>query len=190
LFGAKGFEKTTLKQIAEAADVSPALVIHHYGSKQQLRRACDEYVIAKLIDERFTSASAPSADLVQTLLAEVNNAGPQLQYIARMLIESGSAGDELFRRLVASTKENLAQGREAGSIQSASDPDVSALLLTVFGLAQFLLRDRMTEALGVDPFSVEGASKLTIPTLELLTEGLYASAELLEAAREALASQE
>ena len=68
LFAERGFDKTSVKAIAEAAGVSPGLVIHHYGSKDELRRVCDEHVIAKLLDERFSSAEAPSPNLVQALL--------------------------------------------------------------------------------------------------------------------------
>ena len=55
LFAERGFDKTSMKAIAEAAGVSPGLVIHHYGSKDELRRVCDEHVIAKLLDERFAA---------------------------------------------------------------------------------------------------------------------------------------
>jgi len=41
LFAERGFDKTSVKAIAEAAGVSPGLVIHHYGSKDELRRVCD-----------------------------------------------------------------------------------------------------------------------------------------------------
>lgn len=189
LFAAHGFDKTSVKAIAEAAGVSPGLVIHHYGSKDELRRVCDEHVIAKLIDERFASAETPSVNLVQELLAEAATAGSKFNYIARLLIEPGKAGDELFARLVVSTQQNFADGRESGSIQPASDPEVTALLVTVFGLAQFLVRDRLAGVLGVDPFSVEGAARLTLPTLEIFTNGIYADTGLLDAARSALAQQ-
>lgn len=189
LFAARGFDRTSVKAIAEAAGVSPGLVIHHYGSKDELRRVCDEHVIAKLIDERFASPETPSVNLVQELLAEVATAGPKFNYIARLLIEPGKAGDDLFARLVASTEQNLAEGRESGSIKPAATAEVTALLVTVFGLAQFLVRDRFTKVLGADPFSTEGAARLTLPTLEIFTDGIYADTGLLEAARSALAQQ-
>ena len=48
LFGWQGIKGTTVRQIAEGAGVSPALVIHHFGSKDGLRRACDEWMMARL----------------------------------------------------------------------------------------------------------------------------------------------
>ncbi len=189
LFAAQGFTGASVKAIAEAAGVSPALVIHHYGSKEGLRRECDEYVTASLLRKGIDSAEAPSANLVQRLLAEVPAGGPKFDYIARLLLEPGKAGDELFATLVKSTALNLAEGRKAGSIQPASDLETVALLITVFGLTQILMRDRFTQVLGADPLSVEGATRLTLPTLEILTDGLYCDTELLDAARNALAAQ-
>lgn len=189
LFGTRGFDRTSIKAVAEAAGVSPALVIHHYGSKDGLRALCDEHVVTRLVDDK-ADAGAPAADLVRRLMADVGGTGPELAYVARMLMEPGRAGDELFTRLVASTEQTLADGRASGSVRPASDPGTTALLLTVFGLTQLLVRDRLAAALGADPFSAEGATRLTLPTLELLTEGLYRDSTLLEAARSALAPRD
>ena len=43
-FGQRGFS-ASVRSIATAAGVSAALVIHHFGSKEKLREACDAYVI-------------------------------------------------------------------------------------------------------------------------------------------------
>ena len=43
-FGQNGFS-ASVRSIATAAGVSAALVIHHFGSKEKLREACDAYVI-------------------------------------------------------------------------------------------------------------------------------------------------
>ena len=44
-FGADGFAGTSVRSIAADAGVSPALVLHHFGSKEGLRTACDEHVV-------------------------------------------------------------------------------------------------------------------------------------------------
>jgi AcrR family transcriptional regulator len=44
-FGVHGFDGATIRGIAEAAGVSSGLVQHHFGSKDALRRACDEAVL-------------------------------------------------------------------------------------------------------------------------------------------------
>src|SRR5690625_4148791 len=51
LFGERGFQGTTMKDIATEAGVSQALIVHHYGTKGDHRAACDEHV-AQLIRQR------------------------------------------------------------------------------------------------------------------------------------------
>jgi len=53
LFAARGYERTSLRQIAHRAHVSLALIAHHFGCKQALREAVDEHVLSC-----FTSAVA------------------------------------------------------------------------------------------------------------------------------------
>lgn len=188
LFAAHGFDRTSVKAIAEAAGVSAGLVIHHFGSKAELRRHCDEHVLATLQDERKSAPDAPVTSLIQELLAQVDQAGAKFDYLGRMLREPGETADRLYGRLIESTAEYLAAGRAAGTIAPCSDPEATALLVTVFGIAHFLDRDRITRAFGLDPLSPDGARRLTVPTLELLTGGLYADSSLLDAAREAIES--
>src|ERR687885_426871 len=73
-FGAEGFG-APVRAIAAEAGVSPGLVIHHFGSKDGLRAACDEHVL-RLIREAETDAfsSSPGAMLAQ--LAELDQYAP------------------------------------------------------------------------------------------------------------------
>ena len=48
-----------MRAVAAEAGVSPALVIHHFGSKDALRAACDEHVL-RVIREAETEAFASS----------------------------------------------------------------------------------------------------------------------------------
>ena len=55
-FGSRGFD-TGVRAIAEAAGVSPALIIHHFGSKEGLRKACDDYIAAEIRSEKSRPCS-------------------------------------------------------------------------------------------------------------------------------------
>lgn len=171
LFAARGFHRVSVRAIASAAGVSPGLVTHHFGSKEGLRRVCDEHVVSGLFDDHFEQDL--SGSLVRSLTEQVGAASAKIDYIARMLVESGTAGDELFNRLVAGTARRLGAGQEAGTIRSGCDTHVTALIVTVCELGQLVLRERFGSALGADPFSPEGVGRLTAPTLELLSHGLY-----------------
>jgi len=45
-FGASGFDRATIRAIATEADVDPALVHHHFGSKQDLFAAAHEFPLS------------------------------------------------------------------------------------------------------------------------------------------------
>src|SRR4051812_35188546 len=53
LFAERGHDAVTVREIAAAAGVSPALVVHHFGSKDGLRAAVDSYA-AKAFDALFS----------------------------------------------------------------------------------------------------------------------------------------
>ncbi|HEU4808517.1 MAG TPA: helix-turn-helix domain-containing protein, partial [Homoserinimonas sp.] len=48
LFGREGYARTSVRAIAQHAQVSPALVIHHFGSKEGLRQECDQHIVAEI----------------------------------------------------------------------------------------------------------------------------------------------
>ena len=53
LYADKGPARTSIREVARAAGVSPGLVQHHFGTKQNLLRAVNEFVIADaLLHER------------------------------------------------------------------------------------------------------------------------------------------
>ena len=90
-----------MRAIAAAASVSPGLVIHHYGSKDGLRVACDQYVAQRIYDVK---AEATSAGLGMNPLAPVDALAaepPIAGYLARALVEDSSHVADLVDALVA-----------------------------------------------------------------------------------------
>lgn len=63
LFSRSGFGATSVREIAAAADVDPAIVIRHFGSKEAL------FLRAMQVDERFTGlVDGPTSELGRELL--------------------------------------------------------------------------------------------------------------------------
>ena len=96
LFGEVGFERATIRAIAERADVDPALVIHHFASKQKLFLAAHEFPF-------------DPADLFAEV--EALPAGERGEAIARVyltgIFAAGSPGLSLLR--TAATNEDAAR---------------------------------------------------------------------------------
>ena len=57
-FARDGIDGTTARKVATSAEVSPGLVIHHFGSMEGLRSACDRYVAATIRDYKRNAISA------------------------------------------------------------------------------------------------------------------------------------
>jgi len=97
-FATDGVAATSVKSLAADAGVSPALVIHHFGSKEGLRAACDEYVVEghrRLI--RSTSSS--SSDPMQ-VLRQIDESLPIVAYLARTLPDPSPHVAELVDELL------------------------------------------------------------------------------------------
>ncbi|WP_127476533.1 TetR/AcrR family transcriptional regulator [Microbacterium sulfonylureivorans] len=186
LFGVRGFDRTTIRQIAEAVGASPALIVHHFGSKDGLRSVCDDYVVTTLLADRGAVVDGPDADAVASLLAATGEYRSRLDYLARLVTEPSEAGARVFDAFLAHTRQMLRDAAAGGPLQPMSDPDVTALLLTAYGLAPLLLQAHLGRILGVDPLSPEGAEILAVPGLELFTRGIYRDESLLRATEEAL----
>ncbi len=80
LFGARGYEATSTREIAAAAGANIAAIAYHFGGKEGLRLACADFVVAT-IDEVFAGAlgeagriEALAPDEARDLLARVVSA--------------------------------------------------------------------------------------------------------------------
>lgn len=187
LFGAEGFDHVTVRQIARRAGASPALVLHHFGSKAGLRQECDDYVVSTLLADRGALIDGQSADGVATMLAGAGVYRERLDYLARLVIDPGAAGERVFDAFLEHTRRMMTDAAAQGSVHSMDEPEVTALLLTAYGLAPLLLHHHLARSLGADPLSPAGAELLAVPGLELFTRGLYRDDALLTSAKEALA---
>lgn len=95
-FGAHGFERTTVRMIASAAQVAPAMLIRYYGSKEGL------FAAAARIDLRLPDLSDTPFDLLgQTLVShfldrwEGDGSDGQLQALLRASVSHEGARDAL-----------------------------------------------------------------------------------------------
>lgn len=188
LLGRDGFAATSVRAIAAEAGVSPALVLHHFGSKDGLRAACDEHIVAAVMGRKdeLSGDTAANTTAMQRWLADVDQFRPELDYMARMLTDDGPGADRLFDLLVAGTSQMLDEQVAAGLMRATSDPEATALYLTAYGIAPVLLGRQLGRRLGENGLTSEAIRRSTLPILEFYTYGLYTDDRFLVAAREAL----
>jgi AcrR family transcriptional regulator len=184
LFAERGADAVTVRQIAEAAGVSAALVIRHYGSKDGLRAAVDDHVAATLervLAELAEPASgnpfdpAATSGLIDAVFGRLPSGSALPRYLARMLIDGGPAADAVFQRLHHAARGVLDALVEQGLASPGADPEVRATVLLTNDLAVFMLRDRIAEVIGADPLSRAGMRRWAGELTQIYSEGLRSS---------------
>ena len=186
LFGRNGFDATSVRAIATEAGVSPGLVIHHFGNKNGLRHACDEYVLGDLVD---SEENAAGQDLIGTLHrwhSDPEVFQPAFDYLTRAVEQESETADHLFDTLIARTELMLQEGVRAGTMHQPADLKATALLLAIQGLGLLTMSRQVGRTLGETRISAAILQRLTIPTLELYTHGIYVDDGMLQAARQAV----
>ena len=184
LFAAHGPDAVTVRQIAAAADVSPGLVVHHFGSKEGLRDAVDQHVLG-LFEAMFAEITADGApglfdpaatgSLAEVIVAHLPPGSPVPAYLRRLLLADGDAGRQLFRRLYALSATLLDSLVSAGLAARGADPAVRAAVLMANDLAVLILREHLADVLGVDPLSGQGMARWAGEMLTIYTAGLLAA---------------
>lgn len=189
LFGRDGYSHTSIRAIAQHAGVSAALIIHHFSSKEGLRQECDQHIVAEIFGRSTDlSADKPSDALSETMqrwLADIDTYRVAFDYLVRMLTDGSELGNLLFDNLVDRTEKMISEDVISGRINASSDPRMTAVLVATQSLVPLLLERHIGRALGAEGLSEQVIRRMTIPTLELYTHGLYADDTILNAARAA-----
>ncbi|MER7542355.1 TetR/AcrR family transcriptional regulator [Spirillospora sp. NPDC127506] len=183
-FAEHGVKGATIRGIAKAAGVSPALVQHHFGTKEGLRQACDRYVIEVIRETKREALGGGMADPGFLTIA-MRTALPVQRYLARALTDGSAAANTLFDDAVAFSEELLERGAPGMARPRTEDLHAYATVLTAMSVGMVVLHDHISRALGADTFTAEGYPRMALATLEILTDDLL-SPELVEQTRAAL----
>ena len=144
-----GIAATTARKVADAADVSPGLVIHHFGSMEGLRSTCDEYVASVI--RRYKQEAMSAGPNLDVLVALRNpDVGPLMGYLASVLADDSPAVADLVDDLVNDAEEYIQRGVDSGMLVSSTDPRGRAVVLTIWSLGALALHAHLERLLGVD----------------------------------------
>jgi TetR/AcrR family transcriptional regulator, regulator of cefoperazone and chloramphenicol sensitivity len=180
-FGQHGFD-VGLRAIAKAAGVSAGLVIHHFGSKEGLRKACDELVAETIRTAKTESVqnSDPAAWFAQ--MAEIESFAPLMAYLVRSLQTGGDLAKSLWRTMIANAEEYIEEGVKAGTIKPSRDPKARARFLAINNGGGLLLYLQLHD----DPTNLRAvlhdyAQDMLMPSLEVYTNGLMTDSTMYDA---------
>lgn len=178
-FAVDGIADTTVRGIAAEAGVSAGLVIHHFGTMDGLRHACDEYVAGIIRTNKHEAmAQGPALD-VAAAMRRARQDIPLNRYLARSLADGSPAVAELVDDLVSDAVDYMAEGVRAGSLRPTDYPYERAAVLTIWTLGALVLHEHLERLLGVDltadPPEIADSTAFASyvgPILEMFTDGL------------------
>jgi AcrR family transcriptional regulator len=155
-FGAKGFEATSTREIAAAANANIAAIAYHFGGKEGLRAACADFVVAA-IGEVFAAAEGeaePIGSLTQAgargALSRIatglidaivvrSEARPIVRFVLREMFEPSAA----FERLYDAIGPMHARACAMWSAATGAPAESEATRLAVFALIGQLIYFRL-----------------------------------------------
>jgi TetR/AcrR family transcriptional regulator, regulator of cefoperazone and chloramphenicol sensitivity len=149
LFAERGMGGATIRDIATAAGVSGGLVRHHFGSKDDLRAACDSYALEQLMRIKEQAMLAGQAGFLAAAHPTVLLI---LRYFARSLADGSPSAAAMFDEMVELAETWLAQ-HLPGEI---ADLRGFAAILVAMETGLLTAHDQLSRSLGTDVFSPAG----------------------------------
>jgi AcrR family transcriptional regulator len=182
-FARDGFG-ASVRSIATDAGVSPALVIHHFGSKDELHAECDAQVLAEIRAAKNESIDELAAG--QSILhrfAAADEYAPILGYVLRSLQGGGPVGESFIEQMIEDAVGYTKHGVEAGLVKPSQDEAARARYLVLSSLGMLMLE--LTLNPPEDPSDLGGLVRgfLTtsyFPMIELYTQGFFTTRRMLD----------
>src|SRR6202048_5241870 len=177
-WGQHGFN-VGLRAIAEAAGVSAALVIHHFGSKEGLRKACDDHIAEEVRTAKSESLRSTDPATWFAQMAEIESYAPMMRYLVRSMQSGTELAKTFWRRMLENAEEYLEEGVRAGTLKPSRDPKARAKYLGLTGGGGFLLYLQMHDN-PTDMAAVlhDYGEEMVLPALEVYTNGLMTACAL------------
>jgi AcrR family transcriptional regulator len=173
-----GLGRTSVRAIAQRAGVSPALVLHHFGSKQGVYDEVAAWALEVLGSAtRDADRGADPADAHEQRQAAMDSLldrVPQLGgYLRQLLLDPSPEGVNWFREAVRSTTADLERREQEGRARPSTDVQAEAAMLLILSMAPVMLGPLLDAALDTDVAAPVGRQRWRAVQTEMLTSALY-----------------
>lgn len=173
-FPEDGLNGTTIRAVAKDAGVSPGLVIHHFGSKDGLHRACDEYMVHLMMEMKAEAIRTGAYGQSSSIASTYQLAEDPLRYLAWTLGTGTETAARIFDELVDEATALLIEAKETvvrGTVHG--DARKQAAVLVTMQLGALILHEHLTRAFGVDMLSAEGLLAAAPYSIQIFSGDLF-----------------
>jgi AcrR family transcriptional regulator len=177
VFGEGGIEATSLREVARAAGVSPALIVHHFGSKKGLVAAVDEAALLEFGAAYGSEVTATGRGLLHQRAEEtarVMRERPDVcTYLGRALVEATPGSTGLFQAMIEGGQQEIDLLTERGALRAGTDPLWATLQHFFLIWAPLSFLPLLEQALGDSLLSDKILDRWVATNVSLLEQGLY-----------------
>jgi AcrR family transcriptional regulator len=177
VFGERGIGATSLREVARAAGVSPALVVHHFGGKEGLIAAVDEAALLEFGAAYTGEEAVTGRGLLHQRAAEtarVMRERPDVcTYLGRALVEATPGSSGLFQVMLEGGREEVDLLTERGALRGDLDPVWATLQHFFLIWAPLSFLPLLEQALGEPLLSDASLDRWVAANVNLLEQGLY-----------------
>jgi AcrR family transcriptional regulator len=187
-FALHGFEGATIRGIAGAAGVSPGLVQHHFGSKEGLRRACDDAVL-ELVRRKMRAAEEGDLGNPGVLAALYAAGRPLVRYIARAVTDRSPAAATMLDEFAGASEAFLtATWPERFPSGSQRTRDAAAMVVAQ-SAGPIVLHEHVARQMGLTPWKDILSPRMGLAQLDVYEAmGEFVASGLGHEIREAIAT--
>jgi TetR/AcrR family transcriptional regulator len=174
-----GYAATSIRRIADKADVNPALVHYYFGNKKSLLLKVMERALEPLVHAIAAMKNGPDAspEVIAHLLLSMAAEHPNIpRLIIREVLLPGGEMQQYFTENLApqlggALPALLDREKSAGRMREDSDPAISAVLILAVCIFPFIARTLAEPLLGIK-FDEDGIELLNQQVTELLNHGM------------------
>lgn len=180
-FAIRGVAATSLRTVAEAAEVSVGLVQHHFGTKLALVAAVDQYVLAQ-VGEALEATALTDApvdgldDAGQRLTSLMAERPDVMSYLGRALAEGGTLGAVVFDGLLAISAAQRDEFVRQGNPRPDLDPEWAALNPLILRVGAIILHPYIELRLRKSFFAEPELRRWDAAVTSLIRHGLFLDA--------------
>jgi TetR/AcrR family transcriptional regulator len=182
LFSERGVNEVSLRELARAADVTPAMVHYYFGDKQGLYEALLERALSRVLGRvrEIVAADGEGIDEIADLLQVVVGALSSERWIPSLIIREVIADTGRFReRFIRDFASQIARivpevlGRELSAGRLRQDLDLPLTFVSLLGMMAwpFAARPVLERVLGLDFEAEDFAQRFSEHTRRLFLEG-------------------
>jgi len=185
VFADRGAQGASVRAIAAKAGVSPALITHHFGTKEALKDECDERVMAAYADIKMAGmADLPGA---MGLVSSQDRTLERLAaYFLRAILDGGEPGRRFFAKYIERTQQVLDEAVRRGQMRPECADAAHVRYLAAAGIGTVLVT-MLTAPVGTRPYyDAADHPQLLDAQLDVLTHGAFTDDTVLRAFRAAI----